>query len=134
MKNGQELKQQKSTKLKLPTNGLQQKHTAKIIRYINKQGAENQNSKEETIEAQASLYIIELAEEWNNINFITLKSFEHTENSSTNQELFREIWARTRTQNKDLHWLADTWSPRSFMNIETARKLCNQLQNMQIQE
>ena len=34
-----------------------------------------------------------------------------------------EFWIQTKTNKKQTNWLADTGSPRSFMNIQTAQNL-----------
>ena len=45
-----------------------------------------------------------------------------------------EFWVETTTQSHKLQWLADTGSPRSFINQEIAKKLQKEIQNIRIEK
>ena len=62
-------------------------------------------------------------EVWQNINFIKTINFTNEKVSDINKSNRGEFWIKTRTNNQQIAWLADTGSPQSFMNFDTARKL-----------
>ena len=64
-----------------------------------------------------------MMEDWQNINFIKTINFTNEKVSDINKSNRVEFWIKTRTNNQQISWLADTGSPRSFMNIDTAQKL-----------
>ena len=64
-----------------------------------------------------------MMEDWQNINFIKSVNFTNEKVSDINKTGRGEFWIKTRTNNQQVFWLADTGSPRSIMNTETARKL-----------
>ena len=79
---------------------------------------------EETIDPEPTMYITELMEDWNKINLIE-RDFKETKNWDINNRTPRgEILIQT-TINKThkLDWLAETRSPRSFIDIKTANEI-----------
>ena len=64
-----------------------------------------------------------MMEDWQNINFITSINFTNEKVSDVNKTKRGEFWIKTRTNNQQIFWLADTGSPRIFMNIDTTQKL-----------
>ena len=87
------------------------------------QNFEGESDEPHDVDAEAALYIKELTEDWANVNLIRPTTF-HTENNSViNNEGTGEFWVATTTKNKRIVWLADTGSPRTFMNKETANEL-----------
>ena len=64
-----------------------------------------------------------MMEDWQNINFITSINFTNEKVSDVNKSKRGEFWIKTRTNNQQIFWLADTGIPGSFMNIDTAQKL-----------
>ena len=89
---------------------------------------------EEIVDAEAALYIKELHEDWKNINIIRPTQFSPQKNNFINKESNGEFWVETTTQSHKLQWLADTGSPRSFINQEFAQKLQKEIQNIQIEK
>ena len=84
---------------------------------------EEQTKTEETIDPESICYIREMMEDWQNINFIKTINFTNEKVSDINKSNRGEFWIKTRTNNQQIAWLADTGSPRSFMNFDTAQKL-----------
>ena len=78
----------------------------------------------ETLDPEPTMYIRELMEDWNRINLIE-KNFKNTRNSEINNKTSRgEIIIQTKLKNKNtINWLADKRSPRSFIDIQTAKEL-----------
>ena len=60
-------------------------------------------------------------EDWQNVNFI--KTINFIKVSDVNKTNRGEFWIKTKTDYQQIYWLADTGSPRSFMNIDTAQRL-----------
>ena len=75
------------------------------------------------VDAEAALYIQKLTEDWANVNLIRPTTFHTEKKSVINNEGTGEFWVATTTKNKRIVWLADTGSPRTFMNKETANEL-----------
>ena len=83
-----------------------------------------EEEEEETIDPEQTMYITELMEDWNKINLIE-RDFKETKNWDINNRTpHGEILIQT-TINKThkLDWLADTGSPRSFIDIKTANEI-----------
>ena len=65
-----------------------------------------------------------MMEDWQNTtNFIHSVKFTNEKVSDINKTRRGEFWLKTNTNKKQTYWLADTGSPRSFMNIQTAKNL-----------
>ena len=80
------------------------------------------------------MYITELMEDWKKINllereFKERKNFE-LNNMTPNGEI---IIQTTINKNNELNWLADTGSPRSFIDINTANELIQNNKNMSLE-
>ena len=105
-------------------NQLAQRQTQQKIRNLNKETeTEEQTETDETIDPESTCYIREMMEDWQNINFITSINFTNEKVSDVNKSKRGEFWIKTRTNDQQIFWLADTGSPRSLMNIDTAQKL-----------
>ena len=78
----------------------------------------------ETLDSEPKIYIRELKEDWSTINLIE-RDFKKTKNSILkNKTSYGEIIIQTKTKNNyTRHWLADTGSPRSIIDIQTAEDL-----------
>ena len=105
-------------------NQLEQRHPQQKIRNINEETeTEEQTETEETIDPESTCYIREMMEDWQNVNFIKTINFTNEKVSDVNITNRGEFWIKTKTNNQQIYWLADTGSPRSFMNIDTAQRL-----------
>ena len=108
-----------------PTNNtspqVKQQQTRRV-KHI-KQGSEESDHTEESVDAEVALYIKELHEDWANINIIQPMEFVQKKNDEINKDPYGEFWVETTTSQNKVQWLADTGSPRSFMNIDIASKL-----------
>ena len=93
------------------------------------QNYEGESDEPAEVDAEAPLYIKELTEDWANVNLIRPTTFHTEKNSVKNNEGTGEFWVATTTNNKRIVWLADTGSPRTFMNKETANELLLQISN-----
>ena len=108
----------------------QQTRRAKQI----KQETEESDHTEESVDAEAALYIKELHKDWAKINIIRPMEFAQKRNDEINKDPYGEFWVETtKTQNK-VQLLADTGSPRSFMNIDMAAKLQQEMPNVKLTE
>ena len=105
-------------------NQLAQTQTQQKFRNINEETeTEEQTETDETIDPESTCYVREMMQDWQNINFITSINFTNEKVSDVNKTKRGELWIKTRTNKQQIFWLADTGSPRSFMNIDTAQKL-----------
>ena len=75
----------------------------------------------ETINLETTIYITELRKDWNKINLVE-RTFENIKNSDIYKATPNgEIIIQTTLESKNkLNWLADTGSPRSVVDINTA--------------
>ena len=103
------------------------------IRNINQEKTESEQM-EESVDAEADLYIKEFYEDWANINIIRPTQFSPQKNNFINKESNGEFWVETTTQSHKLQWLADTGSPRSFINQKIAQQLQKEIQNIRIEK
>ena len=78
---------------------------------------------EETVDGEAALYIKELMENWSSINIVRPTGFNEVNNVSLNKESSGEFWVKTNYRTLEIDWLADTGSPRSFMQESNAKEL-----------
>ena len=106
-------------------NQLVTKQTPQRMRNIKEeQTEETQNTSEETKDPEATCYIREMMEDWQNTtNFIQSVKFTNQKVTDVNKLKRGKFWIQTKTNNKQTYWLVDTGSPRSFMNINKAQKL-----------
>ena len=74
-------------------------------------------------------------EDWDKINYID-KEFKETRNHDINNSTPQgEIIIQTTLKNnRKLNWLADTGSPRSFVDINTANELLESNNQMSLQQ
>ena len=90
---------------------------------------------EESVDAEAALYIRELHEDWAKINLIRPTILNKQPNDTVNKNSDGEFWLETVTDQEKLQWLADTGSPRSFINrsfIDKALELTTKIPNAAI--
>ena len=77
-----------------------------------------------TIDPKPTMYITELMEDWNKINYIEKEFKEIKKHDLNNTTQQGEIIIQTTIKNNNkLNWLADTGSPRSFVDISYYRTL-----------
>ena len=74
---------------------------------------------------QSALYIKELMEDWSSVNTIRTVVPKKINSISFNKEAGGECWVRTKCNNIVMDWLADTDSPRSFMEHAKAKEITN---------
>ena len=99
-----------------------------------KQETPESDQTEENIDAEAALNIKELHEDWANFNLIRPTDFSPMKNEKVNKDPLKEFWVETTTGPHKIQWLADTGSPRTFMNEELANKLQREIPNIKITE
>ena len=104
----------------------------KRVRNINQENTESDQT-DESVDAEAALYIKALHEDWANINIIRPTQFTAQKNNVINKESIGEFCVETETQSHKLQWLADTGSPRSFKNQEVAEQLQKEIPNTKIE-
>ena len=106
-------------------NQLVTRKTPQRIRNINEEESEDtHDTSEETIDPESTCYIREKMEDWQNTaNFIQSVQFTDEKFTDINKTRRGEFWIQTKTNKNKTYWLADTGSPRSFMNIQTAQNL-----------
>ena len=85
---------------------------------------EEEDDELETIDPEPTMYITKIMEDWNKINLIAgdFKDVWNDEPNNTNPHGEKVIQTTLKYKNK-LNWLADTGSPLSFKDIQTAEKL-----------
>ena len=66
------------------------------------------------------------------MNFIKSTTLQTGKNTIINKNDLGEFWVATITNNKKIVWLADTGSPKTFMNINTARDLLHYITKAKI--
>ena len=119
-----------------PTNNtspqLKQQQTRRV-KHI-KQETEESDHTEESVDAEAALYIKELHEDLANINILRLMEFVQKRNDEINKDPSGEFWVESTTAQNKMQWLADTGSPRYFMNIDLAVELQQEIPNVKITE
>ena len=101
---------------------------ARRVRHV-KPEITHEESTEESVDAEAALYIKELHEDWANINSVRPTEFRKQSNDNLKKNSDGEFWVETLTMQEKLHWLADTGSPRSFINTEKAMELSEKVPN-----
>ena len=93
-----------------------------------------EEEEEESIDPEQTMYITELMEDWKKINLIE-REFKETKNLELNNLTANGeiIIQTTLNKNNELNWLADTGSPRSFIDINTANELIQNNKNMSLE-
>ena len=119
-----------------PTNNTSPQFKQQQTRRVKhiKQETEESDHTEESVDAEAALYIKELHEDWANINTIRPMEFVQKGKDEINKDPYGEFWVETTTARNKIQWLADTGSPRSFINIDMTAKLQQEIPNVRITE
>ena len=110
----------------LTTPGQYTSSQARRVRHV-KPEISQEDSREESVDAEAALYIRELHEDWANISLIRPTIFNNQPNDSVNKNSDGELWVEFLTDQEKLQWLANTGSPRSFINIDKALELTKKI-------
>ena len=97
------------------------------VRHVKEQEkcVEEEETEEETVDAEAALYIKELMEDWSSVNTIRPVALRKINSISLNKKAGGECWVKTKCDNIVMDWLADTGSPRSFMEHAKAKDITN---------
>ena len=113
-------------------NQLAQRQTQQKIRNINEEKqTDDQTEVEETIEPESTCYIREIMGDRQNINLIKSVNFTNEKVSEINKIRRGEFWIKTRTNNQQVFWLADTGTPRSSPTPEQINRRVQMLQQKQ---
>ena len=98
------------------------------VRHVKEQDIceEEQETEEETVDAEAALYIKELMEDWSSVNTIRPVEVKKINTISVNRTTGGECWVKTNGKNTEVDWLADTGSPRSFLEYTKAKEITKQ--------
>ena len=118
-------------KQQLTTQGQYATPQTKRVRHVKPENNQ-EDSTEESVDAEAALYIKELHEDWANINLIRPTEFNPQKNDQINKNTNGEFWVETTTKAGKIQWLADIGSPRSFVNTQKALELSNKIDNAEI--
>ena len=78
---------------------------------------------QETLDPESPCYIQEILDSWNQVNHVKPRTFQRKKLSGLDASLNNEIWIKTKSNNIDIEWIADTGSPKSFVNEETAKAI-----------
>ena len=97
------------------------------VRHVKKQEkcVEEEETEEETVDAEAALYIIELMEDWSSVNTVRPVELKKINSILLNKEAGGDCWVKTKCSNIVMDWLADTGSPRSSMEHAKAKEITN---------
>ena len=101
----------------------QPQNTSRVRHIQEKEEQEPAEEENETVDGEAALYIKELMEDWSSINIIRPTGFKEVNNVSLNKDTSGEFWVKTNYRALEIDWLADTGSPRLFMQESTAKKI-----------
>ena len=82
-----------------------------------------ETEEEETVDGEAALYIKELMEHWSSVNTIRPNGPNKVNKVSLPKETGAEFWVKTNYSTLELDWLADTGSPRSFIQNSKAQEI-----------
>ena len=98
------------------------------VRHVKEQDIceEEEETEEETVDAEAALYIKELMEDWSSVNTIRPVEVKKINTISFNKTTGGECWVKTNGNNTEVDWLADTGSPRSFLEYAKAKEITKQ--------
>ena len=110
----------------------QPQNTQRVRHIQEKQEQESPEEESETVDGKAALYIKELMENWSAINIVRPTGFKEVNNVSLNKDTSGEFWVKTNFRKSEIDWLADTGSPRSFMQESVAKDLIGKHQDASI--
>ena len=84
------------------------------VRHVKEQDIceEEEETEEETVDAEAALYIKELMENWSSVNTIRPVEVKKIYTISVNKTTGGECWVKNEREKTEVDWLADTGSPR----------------------
>ena len=91
-------------------------------------GEHNTTIEQETLDPDSTYYIQEIIDSWNQVNHVKSCTFTNRNPPGIDASLNNEIWIKTRSNNINIEWIADTGSPKSFINEATANSIlqkCN---------
>ena len=96
--------------------------------HVTKQNQENNqtivDNELESIDPESTLYLKELTEDWDNINFVQQKKFSPVRIILLNRNISYEIWIPTICNSSEkIDCLADIGFPQNFIIPTTANKL-----------
>ena len=115
-------------KPQLTTPGQYATPQTRRVRHVKNENNQG-DSTEESVDAEAALYIKKLHEDWANINLIRPTEFNPQKNDQINKNTNGEFWVKTTTKAEKIQWLADTGSPRSLINTQKAFEMSNKIDN-----
>ena len=107
----------------------QPQNTRRVRHIQEEQEQESPEEESETIDGEAALDIKELMEDWSAINIVRPTGFKEVKNVSLNKDINGEFWVKTNFRKSEIDWLADTGSPRSFMQESVAKDLIGKHQD-----
>ena len=95
------------------------------VRHVKEQDIcdEEEEVEEETVDAEAALYIKDLMEDWSSVNTIRPVGVKKINTISFNKATGGECWVKTNKNNTVVECLANTGSPRLFMEYAKAREI-----------
>ena len=96
------------------------------VRHVKEQQSIEENDEaenEETVNAEAALYIKELMKDWSSVNTVRPTGPDTVNNVALSKESGGEFWVNTKYNDLNLDWLADTGPPRSFMQYSKAQEI-----------
>ena len=110
-----------------------QPQNTRRVRHIQEdQEQESPEEESETVDGEAALYIKELMEDLSAINIVRPTGFKEVNNVSLNKDTSGEFWVKTNFRKSEIDWLADTGSPRSFVQESIAKDLIAKHQDASI--
>ena len=101
----------------------QQPQNTRRVRHIQEGEQAPAQEENETVDGEAALYIKQLMEDWSSINIARSTAFKEVNNVSLNKDESGEFWLKTNYRTSEINWLADTGSPRSFMQESAAKEI-----------
>ena len=102
----------------------QQLQNTRRVRHIQEEQEQaTAEEEEDTVDGEAALYIKELIEYWYSINIVRPTCFKEVNNVFLNKDTIGEFWVKTNYRASEIDWLADTGSPRSFMQESIAKEI-----------
>ena len=96
------------------------------VRHIKEQQnieEDDEAENEETVDAEAALYIKELMEDWSSVNTVRPIGPDTVNNVALSKESGGEFLVNTKCNDLNLDWLADTGSPRSFIQYSKVQEI-----------
>ena len=71
---------------------------------------------QDTLDPYSTYYIQEILDSWNQVNHVKTRKFQRKNPSGLDASLNNEIWIKTKSNNIDIERIADTGSPKNFVN------------------